>query len=61
MITVRKILKDIKKNKDKSVIKYEKKFSGFKKLNKKNIYFSKSEIAKNIKSLDAKTKESIDI
>tara|TARA_B100002052_G_scaffold298558_1_gene332461 strand:+ start:5179 stop:6471 length:1293 start_codon:yes stop_codon:yes gene_type:complete len=61
LITVRKILKDIKKNKDKSVIKYEKKFSGFKKLNKKNIYFSKSEIAKNIKSLDAKTKESIDI
>ena len=58
---VKKIINDVEKHGDKSLIKYEKKFSGFKKLNKKNIYFSKSEIAKNIKSLDAKTKESIDI
>ena len=33
--TVRKILGDIKKSKDTSLIRYEKKFSGIKKLNKK--------------------------
>tara|TARA_B100002051_G_scaffold270412_1_gene303250 strand:- start:137 stop:1429 length:1293 start_codon:yes stop_codon:yes gene_type:complete len=58
---VKKILKDVKKNKNKAVIKYEKKFSNFKKLNKRNIFFSNSEIIKNIKSLDTKTKKSIDV
>tara|TARA_Y100000590_G_scaffold225350_1_gene254772 strand:+ start:6172 stop:7464 length:1293 start_codon:yes stop_codon:yes gene_type:complete len=58
---VKRIIADVRKNKDRSVIKYEKKFSGFKKLNKKNIFFSNSEIIKNIKDLDIKTKNSIDI
>tara|TARA_B100000586_G_scaffold102216_1_gene73148 strand:- start:270 stop:1568 length:1299 start_codon:yes stop_codon:yes gene_type:complete len=58
---VKKIINDVRKKKDKSVIKYEKKFSGFKKLNKKNIFFSNSEIKKSIKDVDTKTKTSIDI
>ena len=58
---VKRIINDVRKKKDKSVIKYEKKFSGFKKLNKKNIFFSNSEIKKSIKNVDTKTKTSIDI
>jgi len=60
-LTVRKILKDIKKNKDASLIKYEKKFNGKKKLNKKSLYFSKFEIKKNLKLLNKKTKKDIDL
>ena len=52
---VSKILKDIKKNKNKSVIKYEKKFS---KNNK--IKPTQSEINQAIKSLDSKIKKAID-
>ena len=37
---VKKIIIDVKKNKDKSLIKYEKKFNNLKKLNRKNLYFS---------------------
>jgi len=58
---VKKIIIDVKKNKDKSILKYEKKFNKLRKLNKKNIFFSKSEITKNIKKLDPKIKRSIDI
>ncbi len=59
--TVRKILKDIKKNKDASLIKYEKKFNVTKKLNKKSLYFSKFEIKKNLKLLNKRTKKDIDL
>jgi len=58
---VKRIINDVRKKKDKSVIKYEKKFSGFKKLNKKNVFFSNSEIKKSIKDVDAQTRTSIDI
>ena len=58
---VKKIISDVKKNKDKSLLKYEKKFNKLRKLNKKNIFFSNSEIKYNIKKLDPKIKRSIDI
>ena len=51
----RKILNDIKKNKLKAVIKYEKRFS---KNNK--IVASKEEIKKSISRLDPKIKKAID-
>ena len=44
---VRKILRDIRRNRDISLIKYEKKFSGTKKVNKRSLQFSNQEI-KNI-------------
>ena len=50
-----KIVKDIKKNKQKALLKYEKKFS---KNNK--IKTSKNEINKSIKSLNPKIKKAID-
>ena len=52
---VSKILNDVKKNKVKAVIKYEKRFS-----KNKKIYASKSEINQTIKKLDPKIKNSID-
>ncbi len=58
---VKRIINDVRKKKDKSVIKYEKKFSGFKKLNKKNVFFSNSEIKKSTKDVDTQTRTSIDI
>ena len=58
---VRKIIIDIKKNKDKSLLKYEKKFNKLKRLNKKNLYFSNFEIKSIIKKLDPKIKQSIDL
>ena len=58
---VKKILNDIKKNKDKALIKYEKKFSKNKNLSIKKIKFSNSEINKIIKQLDRATKKSIDL
>jgi len=59
--TVRKILRDIKKRKDVSLIKYEKKFSGIKSLNKNGLCFSKSEIKKGLKLLNRKTRQDIDL
>ena len=56
---VKKIILEIKKNKDQSLLKYEKKFSKLKKLNKKDLFFTKSETNKIIKRLDIKTKNSI--
>ena len=55
-VSVAKIIKDIKKNGDKAVLKYEKKF------NKNNIIIpSSKQIAKSIKSLDKKVKKAIDL
>ena len=58
---VKKIIWDVRKNKDKSIIKYEKKFNNLKSLNNKKLYFSKDEINNNIKRLDKKVKNSIDL
>ena len=52
---VSKILKDIKKNKNKAVIKYEKKFS-----NNNRIKPTKNEIKQAIRSLNPKVKKAID-
>ena len=55
-VSVAKIIKDIKKNGDKAVLKYEKRF------NKNNIIIpSSKQIAKSIKSLDKKIKKAIDL
>ena len=56
---VKKILQDVEKNGDKSVIKYEKKFNKIKKLNKKDLFFSNSEIKNSLRKLDPKIKLSI--
>tara|TARA_B100000700_G_scaffold3255_1_gene3827 strand:+ start:9899 stop:11191 length:1293 start_codon:yes stop_codon:yes gene_type:complete len=58
---VNKIIKDVKIKGDTSVIIYEKKINRLKKLNKKNLTFSKNEIKRSIKSLDKKVKKSIDL
>ena len=58
---VKKIIEDVKKNGDYSIIKLEKKFSNIKKLNKNMIKFNKSEINTILKKLDLKTKKSIDL
>ena len=58
---VNKIIKDVKTKGDTSVIIYEKKINRLKKLNKKNLTFSKNEIKRSIKSLDKKVKKSIDL
>tara|TARA_B100001250_G_scaffold226480_1_gene194323 strand:+ start:2570 stop:3835 length:1266 start_codon:yes stop_codon:yes gene_type:complete len=50
-----KVIKDIKKNKNKALLKYEKKFS-----NNSNIKPSRDKINKSIKSLDPKVKSAID-
>ena len=55
-VSVTKIIKDIKKNGDKAVLKYEKRF------NKNNIIIpSSKQITKSIKSLDKKVKKAIDL
>jgi len=59
--TVKRIVKDIRKGKDNSLIKYEKKFNSLKKLNRNKLFFSNSEIKKNIKNLDPRVKSSIDL
>ena len=58
---VKKIVSDVKKNKDKSIIKYEKKFNNLKNLKVNKLSFSRNEIENNIKILDKKVKNSIDI
>jgi len=60
-LLVKKIIKDIKKNKDKALIKYEKKFSNINNIKNKNIKFSKFEIDNEIKKLDKNIKKSIDL
>ena len=59
-IIVKKILAGVKKNGDKAVINYEKKFSRIK-TNIKKIKFSDTEIKKISKKIDRKLKKSIDI
>jgi len=58
---VKRIVRDVRKKQDKSLIKYEKRFNGLKNLNKNKLYFSNSEINKNIRNLDPKVKKSIDL
>jgi len=60
-LKVKKIIQDIKKNKDSALIKYEKKYSNMKNISIKNIKFSILEKKKIIKKLDKKTKISIDL
>ena len=57
---VKLIINDIKKNGDKSLIKYEKKFSNVKG-NIKNLKFSKKEIENLLKNIDSKLIKSIDL
>jgi len=58
---VRRILNNVKKYKDVSIVKYEKKFSGTRKINIKSLAFSNTEIKRSIKLLDKKTKNDIDL
>jgi len=60
-LKIKVIIKDIKKNKDLALIKYEKKFSKFANISLNNIKFTKKEKDKIIKKLDRKTKASIDL
>ena len=56
LVSVTKIIKDVKKNGDKALLKYEKKF------NKSNIIFPNTiQVAKSIRSLNPKVKKAIDI
>ena len=57
---VKKIIFNVKKNGDKAVIKYEKKFSKIK-IKSTKIFFSKKEINKIAKKADKKIKQSIDL
>ena len=57
---VSKIIDNVKKNGDKAVINYEKKFSKLK-TKSKNILLSKNEINKISKKIDFKLKKSIDL
>jgi len=57
---VKKILIDVKKNGDKAIIKYEKRFSK-NKTNSSSIKFSRNEINKVCKSIDKNLKRSIDL
>ena len=57
---VKKILMNVKKNGDKAVLNYEKKFSKIKSTSK-NIKFSKKEINSLVKKIDKRLKYSIDI
>jgi len=59
--TIKFIIKDIKKNKNIALIKYEKKFSKSKNISLNNIKFTDAEKNKIIKKLDKKIKTSIDI
>ena len=58
---VKKIVFDIKKNKDVALLKYEKKFSNLKKIKLSNLKISEKEIKNILKKLDKKTKKSIDL
>jgi histidinol dehydrogenase len=60
-LIVKNIIQDIKKNKDKALIKYEKKYSKLKNISLNNIKFSTSEKNKIINKLNKKTKTSIDL
>ncbi len=55
-VSVTKIIKDVEKNGDKALVKYEKRFN-----KNKKIFLSKKEILKLISSLDIKIKKAIDL
>ena len=55
-VSVSSIIKDVKKNGDKALVKYEKRFN-----QNKVIVPSKKQISNSIKSLDKKVKQAIDI
>ena len=55
-VSVTKIIKDVKKNGDKAIIKYEKKFN-----KNKIITPNPKQITKSIKLLDSKVKKAIDL
>ena len=59
-LRVKQIINDVKKNRDKSLIKFEKKFSLIK-LSKKGLALNNSEINNIIRKIDKKTKKSIDL
>tara|TARA_B100000989_G_scaffold292870_1_gene269428 strand:+ start:3129 stop:4427 length:1299 start_codon:yes stop_codon:yes gene_type:complete len=59
-LVVNKIIKDVKKNGDKAILKYEKKFSKIK-IKSNKIYFSNKEINKISKKIDKKTRQAIDL
>ena len=61
LIIVKKIINDVKKNKDKAVLKYEKKFLKSKNIKLSDMKFLNSEINKEIKKLNNKTKNAIDL
>ncbi len=60
-LKVKKIIQDIKKNKDVALIKYEKKYTKLKNISSNNIKLSITERRKIIKKLNKKTKISIDL
>ena len=60
-LKVKKIIQDIKENKDTALIKYEKKYTNLKNISLNKLKFSSSEINKLIRKLDSSTKKSIDL
>jgi len=58
--TVKRIIQNVKKNGDKAVLSYEKKFSKIK-INSNKIFFSSKEINKLSKKIDKKLKKTIDL
>ena len=58
--SVQSIIKNVKQNGDKALIRFEKKFSNIK-IKNKTLKFSKKEINKIIKDIDPKLKNSINI
>jgi Histidinol dehydrogenase len=58
---VKKIIIDVKKDKDNAILKYEKKFNKNSQIKISGFKYSNNEIKKLIKNLDNRTKKSIDI
>ena len=61
LFLVKRIISDVRKNKDQALIQYEKKFTKIKKININNLKFTNSEITRTLSKLDKKTKKSIDL
>ena len=60
-LSVKNIIQDVKKNKDKALIKYEKKYSNLQNISLNKIKLSNLEKRKIIKKLEKQTKSSIDL
>jgi histidinol dehydrogenase len=58
---IKKIINNVEKYGDRSLIKYEKKFNNIKILKRNNLFFSNQEIERNIKFLNQEVKDSIDL